>query len=509
LKNPHSLTRRQFLHGASLTALTLLGVRSLADADAAPTVVSTPSGQLSGLMSGGARAFLGVPFAQPPVGPLRFKPPIKAAPWTGVRDATQFGPEAMQPGAGHQKSEDCLYLNVWAPESPGPHPVFLWVHGGGFTGGGTADPLFNGSRFARNGIVCVTTAYRLGVFGFLDAEELLGQNYAGSGNNGLIDIMAALQWIQDNIAAFGGDPSRVTVGGESAGAKLTDILMGVPVAQGLFHQAVSQSGGAERVSPEKAAGALADRYAAIWKQQTGMDSTALAGAPADLLITAQEELLRTWPQHFPLRPEVDGITLPRLPVETVAAGNTRGKRLLIGTNRDESALFIGPHPTGAKASDLGNISLDAFEKVFANYQTVYPSLTPEQLLIRAVTAEEYWVPSTRLLQAHLLGGGDAWLYRFDCAPSSGEYAGFAYHSFDLGFVWESKHVLPDPVEGPLARTMHLAWAAFIHGRSPSAPQLPAWPQYTQSNHATMILNAQSDVEIDPQKSELALWQGVM
>lgn len=510
-----SLTRRQFFHGVGLTAMTLLGGRAVAADDAAPRRapapcrVSAPCGQLSGRSQGGVHAFLGVPFAQPPIGPWRFLPPVKAMPWTGVRDATRFAPEAMQSVSYPHQSEDCLYLNVWTPSGPGFYPVFLWVHGGGYTGGSTADPLCDGAKFAQNGIVCVTTAYRLGVFGFLDVGGLLGSAYAGSANNGLRDVMAALQWIQENIAAFGGDPRQVTVGGESAGAKLTDTLMGVPAARGLFHQTVSESGGAERVASEDAARALAEGYAAIWKRQTGKPVAALADAPAELLIAAQQELLNTWPQHFPLRPEVDGETLPRLPVKTVAAGNTRGKRMLIGTNHDESALFIGPHPSAITASDLGNLPLSQFEPTLARYADIYPDLTPQQRMIRAVSAEEYWVPSMRLLDAHLQGGGEAWRYRFDDAPSSGDLAGLAYHSRDLGFVWASQQNLNDPGEAPLTQQIHGAWSAFIHGHAPAAPGLPVWPRDTQRDPATMLLDRQSRVERAPQNAELALWNGLL
>jgi para-nitrobenzyl esterase len=156
----------------------------------------------------------------------------------------------MQVGeAGVQHSEDCLCLNLWAPESRGPHPVFVWIHGGGFTGGHAFEPTYDGTEFAREGIVLITVGYRLGVFGFLDLESVLGATYAGSANNGLRDLIAALAWVRENVADFGGDPGRVTIGGESAGAKLTDILMGTPSASTLFHQMISESGGAERVWP--------------------------------------------------------------------------------------------------------------------------------------------------------------------------------------------------------------------------------------------------------------------
>ena len=196
-------------------------------------VVKTRSGDLRGETVDGVRVFRGIPFAQPPVGELRFRPPVEVKPWTGVRPAIRFAPEAMQPAeVGIARSEDCLYLNVWAPEGKGPFPVFVWIHGGGFTGGRATAPIFDGAGFARDGVVLVTVAYRLGVFGFMDLGPVLGGAYAGSGNNAMRDLVAALRWVQGNIAAFGGDPGRVTVGGESAGAKATAALMAIPEAQG-------------------------------------------------------------------------------------------------------------------------------------------------------------------------------------------------------------------------------------------------------------------------------------
>ena len=203
---------------------------------AAGPMVKTPLGELRGAMvQGGVRVFKGVPFAQPPVGELRFRPTLAAKAWTGVRSATAFQSVAVQTNGGAvEGSEDCLYLNVWAPAGAGPFPVYVWIHGGGYTGGSAIAPVFDGAEFAREGVVLVTVAYRLGVFGFLDVGPLLGPEYAGSGNNAIRDLVMSLKWVQENIAAFGGDRERVTIGGESAGAKATAALMGIREARGYF-----------------------------------------------------------------------------------------------------------------------------------------------------------------------------------------------------------------------------------------------------------------------------------
>jgi para-nitrobenzyl esterase len=504
------MNRREFVAAGAAAALAVRGRRLFGQSAAAVNggLIQTPLGALRGSVIDGVRVFRGVPFAEPPVGALRFKPPVKVKPWAQERGASLFPAVAMQDGEGDvAKSEDCLYLNVWSVPGAEALPVFVWVHGGGFTGGSSFAPIFDGTEFAKAGVVVVTVAYRLGVFGFLDMEPLLGAEYAGSGNNAVRDLICALEWVRENIEAFGGDPKRVTVGGESAGAKLTDVLMGVPKAQGLFAQMISESGGAERVWPKGNAEAVARGFGEAW----GRSSESLKTAPADSLINAQVRFVASWPQHFPLRMEVDGSLIPRLPVETIASGAVSGTRLLIGTNRDESALFVGAHPQKVTAADLGNVPLAKFEEVFAGYRAVYPNLSEEQLRIRALTAEEYWVPSVRVADAQVKGGGTAWMYRLDFAPVSGRMKGEAYHSEDLGLVWDkpNEEITNVVAERVLAKQMHAAWVAFIKGGTPGAEGLPVWPQYTSDERETMVFSTVSRVETRPQEAELRLWDGVM
>ncbi len=516
----HTLTRRQFL---STTALATLALRTPLRALAAPTpiTVRTASGTLRGEQSAGVNAFRGVPFAEPPVGPLRFRPPVPVKPWntesrstesrSGERDATRFAASAMQtdePGIDH--SEDCLYLNLWAPAGKGPFPVYVWIHGGGFIGGHAFEPMYDGAMLAQQGILCISVAYRLGVFGFLDLEPLLGADYAGSANNALRDLIAALQWIHENIEAFGGDPARVTIGGESAGAKLTDILMGVPSAQPLFQQMISESGGAERVWTRTQSEAVAHGFADVWRAQSGNDP--LLTAPAGALIQAQSKFIETWPQHFPLRCQIDGALVPLRPVESIAAGSSRGKRLLIGTNRDESAAFLGPHPQKDPGpADLGNLSPADFAGAFRKYREVSPQMTDEQLRIRAVTAEEYWIPSLRAADAHLKGGGTAFVYRLDFAETGGYLRGYAFHSLDVRMVWDrpSKEAENSAAEADLALQMHHAWTAFLRGETPAALGVPAWPEYNATTRPTMVFDTENHVEQKPQEAELRLWDGIL
>ena len=506
------LSRRNFLSASALTALAFRSGRLLALAPA-PVTVRTPHGPLVGEEADGVRIFRGVPFAQPPVGSLRFRPPVAMKPWSTPRKATQFAPAAMQTSTSAiPRSEDCLYLNVWAPAAKGPHPVYVWIHGGGFTNGRSFDPMFDGSMLAREGIVCVTIAYRLGVFGFLELEPLLGRSYAGSANNGVRDIMAALQWVQRNIESLGGDPGRVTLGGESAGAKLTCTLLGVSSARELFQQGFSESGGGERVATQQQSEQVAHAFGEQWKAGTGKPLAALTTAPAASLLPVQVRFMREWPHHFPLRPRLENDLLPRMPVEGMASGLSRGRRLLIGTNLQESAFFLGPHPEhDPTAANVGNLPLPQFLAVERRYKQVDPAMTEAERRIRALTAEEYWVPSVRAANAQVTGGGTAWMYRLDFHEGSGRMGPYAFHSLDLRLVWDrpSASAADPEAEAKLARTMHEAWCAFLRGHAPAANGLPAWPEYNASRRPTMVFNTQSRVENKPNEAELRLWDGVM
>lgn len=506
-------SRRRFLSTAGLAALALRSRPLHALADATPAIVHTPLGTLVGENNGGVQQFRGVPFAEPPIGPLRFRPPVKIKPWTGQRDATRFGASPMQSDElGIRHSEDCLYLNIWTPAGSGPFPVYVWIHGGGFTGGHAFESMYDGAEITKEGVLCISVDYRLGIFGFLDLGPLLGAEFAGSANNAMRDLIMALEWIQENISAFGGDPSRVTVGGESAGAKLTDILMGIPSAQGLFHQMISESGGAERVWTKAQSRTVAHAFGDEWRTLTGKDASTVLDAPADELIKAQWQFITAWPQHFPLRCQVDGALIPLRPIESIAAGAGRGKRLLIGTNRDESALFIGPHPRkDPVAGDIGNLQAADFSKIYARYHEVYPKMTDEQLRIRAVTAEEYWIPSVRVADALVKSGGAVWMYRLDFSETGGFFRGLAFHSLDVQLVWNRPSSVAENAvaEADLAHQMHQAWTTFLHGEIPSAPQVPPWPQYDSASRPTMVFDTQNHVEMKPQEAELRLWDGIL
>lgn len=505
------MNRRQFVVGSAATMAWTRWAHAAEAAAASGLEVEAPCGALRGELREGVRVFRGVPFAEPPVGRLRFHPPRRMKRWSGVREATKFAAAPVQPDAKEvAQSEDCLYLNVWAPENVSkPLPVFVWIHGGGFTGGYSFESMYDGAGFARDGVVCVTIAYRLGALGFLDMAPLLGGSYAGSANNALRDVIAALEWVQRNIAAFGGDPQRVTVGGESAGAKLTDLLMGVPEAEPLFAQMISESGGAERIWPRPRAEEIARGFGAMWSAKKGRTIGELKDADPHAIIEVQQRLMREWPAHFPLRAEIDGKLIRQAPLMTIREGSTHGKRLLLGTNRDESAMFLGPHPAkDPAAKDLGNMTVEEFRPIAQRYAEFYPEMDPETRRIRSVTAEEYWLPSVRVAEAHVTGGGTAFVYRLDYREPGGRYPGLAFHSLDVRFVWEhlAKVNVSDD-DRRFARAVHRAWVAFIKGEAPQADGLPEWPEYTLKTRSTMLLDRVSRVQDGPQAEELAAWRG--
>jgi para-nitrobenzyl esterase len=495
MTNPIAQPSRRVLLG-------LLAAPLLARAAAAsePAVeVTTRSGTLAGTQQDGVRSFRGIPYAAPPVGKLRFRPPAPVAPWSGVRPALAFAPAAIQPPApdapGLPTSEDCLYLNVWAPAEGTGHPVFVWLHGGGNTAGTTQSRLLDGTSFARDGVVCVTVGYRLGAFGFLDLGAVLGPDYAGSGCNGLRDQAQALAWVRDNIAAFGGDPARVTLGGQSAGAKDVCALLAAPSATPLFQRAIVESGSGQTVFTPAEGEKVARRFAA-----------AAGASPLDLpaarILAAEQAVLADSPVDFPFRPVMDQAFLPRRPVDAVAGGSAANIPLLLGSAADESVLFL---PDPAKAAQdippslLSNLPADAFAAQAAPYAATLPELSAAERHWRMLTAEEYWIPTLRMAEAQVDAGGSAWMYRFDVPAESGPYAGHAVHASELPSVWDRP--------GAALPVMHAAWVRFIAGNPPGADGLPHWPHFDTGERQTMIFDAKPHVAADPRGDERRLWLG--
>ena len=378
-------------------------------------LVKLPEGMIRGRIGDGIAVFRAIPYAAPPTGSLRFAPPQRAAPWQGVRDATAYAPAPIQSdpmfGASAAeylgtvtRSEDCLYLNIVAPESPGPHPVFVWIHGGGNESGAASQmPAANGI-FARDGIVQVTIGYRVGMLGFLELGTLLGERYRGSGNNGLKDIVAGLKWVRRNIHLFGGDPRRVTLGGESAGAKNTLSIMAAPAARGLFNQVIVQSGG-ETLHTLAAAEKIGGSVGSLM-QGAGRRPEALLTMTADEILALQTKFKATYDRPWPFRSVIDGQFLLRSLLAAIKAGAGDHTAMLIGTNRDESIIFLDRSLVGKPLSqqEVANQEIAEAAPIFAKYRSAYPKLSDIALRVRFLSAAEYWVASAAIATAHELRG---------------------------------------------------------------------------------------------------------
>jgi len=505
-----------------------------AGADGAPVVVPTRHGDLVGAWHDGIARFAGVPFAAPPVGDLRFRPPAPPEPWQGERDASSFSPispqnpslmDALFGGESETWSEDCLYLNVWTP-APGARagrPVMVWIHGGGFEMGSGSSPLYHGESFARDGVVLVSINYRLGAVGFLELGDL-DPAEAGSGNVGLLDQVAALEWVRDNIAAFGGDPDNVTIFGESAGAMSVSLLLSMPTARGLFHKAIAESGAAS--AAKSPAHAAADTREFL--EAAGLSSVAeLRAAPVEQLLTAHATMAGARiadpegviqkhgnPLAFlSFRPVADGREVPADPVAAVAAGAAAGVPLIIGTNREEWKLFALMTPAATSDEMLtqrvGLVTDDPGTALEA-YRQEHPDAGFGDLEGAVLTDVVFRIPAVRLADAQA-AHAPVFQYRFDWrSPAWGGMIGAA-HAVEIPFVFDlvedhRLHVFVGP-EAPrsLARAMHEAWIAFARDGVPAADGLPTWPTVDGDGRPVVLLDTGSTLALDPEGATRRFW----
>ena len=491
--------------------------------------VTTTSGTVRGRPSGPVAAFLGIPYAAPPFGDLRFAAPAPPEPWTGVRDATSYGPTAVKgvypPPLDRLMpepvvaGEQVLNLNVWTPDPDAPGlPVLVWIHGGAFVLGSGAVPVYDGTAFARDGVVTVTINYRLGADGFL----LFGDG--GPENRGLLDQVAALEWVRDNIAAFGGDPDQVTIAGESAGAMSAACLMTVDGARGLFRRAVLQSGAGDFALRPETAGTVARHLAE--RLQVPLTREGLAAVPLDALVEAQGALTREvratpdptrWGElvlhSMPFEPVVDGAVLPALPRDAVAAGAGADVDVLVGSNRDEHRLFLVPsglvdHVT----EDLLRLVLAGYrlpaERALAAYRAPAPDASPGELLADVATDWFYRVPAVRLAEARAGGPGRTYVYEF--AWPSPQFDGRlgSCHALEIAFVFdllaapENQPLAGDAPPQRLADEMHRAWVSFVCTGD------PGWAPYDPASRPVQVFDQPSALVADPRPEQLAVWAGV-
>ena len=394
----------------------------------------------------------------------------------------------------------------------------VYIHGGGFVIGSASDPLFDGTSFAtQHDLVVVTCTYRLGLLGFLYLGDLAGHAYA-QGNAALLDQIAALQWVQDNIAAFGGDPDQVTIMGESAGAMSIGNLLAIPAARGLFQRAILESGASTSILLTREQATSITQAVLKKLDLPASHVQALTEMPAETLLTVQDEVDREWGGMEAFAPVIDGVTLPNHPLELIAQGAGLPVPLLVGTNRDEWRLFtvlLGGNMEEVKA-DLSQTFGTAIGHIHEIYTQGRSDHAPELAWIDMQGDRLFRMPALRQAEVQVRQGAPVWMYRFDWAsPTLGEQLG-ACHGIELPFVWKSLHnplaqfLLGDAIAEiePLVNRIHATWATFIRTGNPNTAALPDWPRYDLTHRTTMLLNEVSQVVDDPQAELLPLWENV-
>ncbi|MEU1526466.1 carboxylesterase family protein [Nocardia rhamnosiphila] len=480
--------------------------------------IRATAGTVLGRWENAVAVFRGIPYAQPPFGALRFKAPAPARSWEGLRDTSTFGPPVPQagfatpmPGGAGDRAADCLTLNIWTPH-PGAAglPVMVWIHGGGYQEGTSANPHADGATLAGSGVVVVSLNYRVGVEGF---AHIIG----APANRGILDQAAALRWVQDNIAAFGGNPGNVTVFGQSAGAGCIAALLAMPTAAGLFRRAIPQSVPGTFFSPELAAAVSTAIAAEAGTRATVED---LAGVDPRALIDAKNTILEKMPAFVdawgpmaltptPFSPVVDGEVLPEAPWPALAAGAARGIDLLVGHTRDEYRLFntqLGIEMTDEQVNEaLGWLAPEPDGN--RRYRDSYPEATPAELYELVHSDWLFRMPTVHLADAQHTGGGSAWLYEL-CWSFNREQG--ASHSLDFLLVFGTLHpdevrahrsAHPDAADQVTAVSQHMRtdWLNFAtHGN-------PGWPQYTPAGHTTRVYGTEPATRPYPEEPSRRVW----
>jgi para-nitrobenzyl esterase len=503
------------------------------------TKVATSLGEINGFMSEqSVVAFLGIPYAQPPTGDLRFAPPVPLDSFGGPLNAFEFGPACPQPEIephptmNSKMDEDCLTLNIWTPAADDrARPVMFWIHGGGFTYESSGDLIYNGARLAARGdVVVVGVEYRLGAMGFSYFEDV-----PGSGNAGLLDQVLALRWVQEHIEAFGGDPNNVTIFGESAGSYSVLSLMGMPEAEGLFHKGIGQSGGTLSTRQTDTARSVTD----LLYEYSGTKTLAeLRSLSWQEVVQAQDEVLgHSMSSDLIYSPVIDNVVFNEAPLHAIAKGSSAHVPLLVGTTKDETRYYMVDIPvlstplftpmTLMTAVPFYRRAIPPGKTVFhatSLYQkTHFESISkPNHVALALLTDIHLRLPTLRNAEAQLNHQPqNVFVYRFDWAPPSPEYPGLelgAMHGAELGFVFGYPEGWPEIYgnsvvpKGLLDQIMD-AWIAFAKTGNPNHGSIPTWQPYNLQSRPTMLFNTDGDtassvVENDPDGKTRAFWDGV-
>jgi para-nitrobenzyl esterase len=509
------------------------------------SVIEIAQGKLRGTFEQDIYSFKGIPYGGPTGGKNRFHPPVPAEPWRGIRDATCFGQACWQPldvspgtfdlfgvAGTSQMGEDCLVLNIWTPglNDNDKRPVMVWLHGGGFfSGSGDHLPFYNGASLARTGnVVVVSINHRLGVFGFLNLEGLLGDEYAGSGNAGMLDIVQALQWVKDNIAVFGGNPANVTIFGESGGGAKVTTLLAMPAAKGLVHRAISESGPGLKERDAEDATRVARDYLNAFNLQPSQVGR-LHEMRTDMIFAGWASLRPTigMPMgHF--APVVEGKVLPAHPFDPVAAPSAAGVPLMIGTNKDEMTFMMMKQPQLRtcsenilhdeliqRFSDKAGVwvASDKIDTLIATYHRTRPEATPYDILV-AISSDRMRIGAVRVAERKTAASpAPVYMYLFTWeSPFDGGVLR-SCHTVEMPFVFNNVDppcglIGNGPDRFALAKKVSSAWVAFARNGNPGHPGLPLWPAYTTEKRATMIFDVECKTVEDPRAEERKAWTGI-
>ncbi len=487
------------------------------------SIVETTSGTVRGISTADLQIFKGIPYAASPVGARRWMPPTPVESWTGVRNATEFGaacpqtPDELEISTDTPMDEDCLTLNIWTPAADdASRPVLVWIHGGGFSWGTARNDLYDGAQFARRGdIVVVTIQYRIGAFGWLHLKEMGDEPYATSGNNGLLDQIAALQWVHENVALFGGDPHNVTVVGESAGGISIGAMLASPLADGMIDKAILQSGSPGLVATE----AWANDVAASFMEFAEVDTIdALHALTTDEILAAMEELFSSNFSDTAFHPVIDGNVIPFAPTQHLATNGRAEMPIMLGWTLDEARywLYYLPEldrfPLSYSEPWLSGISGGRADEIIATYQESRPNYSDAQIGLALVGDVAFRMPAVRLAEALSKRGAPVYLYQFELESplENGRFG--SPHAIDTPFTFHNLNAVgaedlidKNPAYVPVADQVQDTWIAFVRSGNPNHAALPSWPIYDTITRATMRFDFESRVENDPFSAEREVW----
>ncbi|MEK6406087.1 MAG: carboxylesterase family protein [Acidobacteriota bacterium] len=462
--------------------------------------IKVDGGLVSGTAADGVRSFKGIPFAAPPVGELRWKAPRPVVTWTGVRQCDAFGPQCPQapyPSTSmyysppQKQSEDCLYLNVWTAAKPSDkRPVMVWIHGGALTRGSGANRVYDGTALAKKGVVLVTINYRVGPLGYLAHPELTAESpQHSSGNYGVLDQIAALKWVQKNIAAFGGDPNRVTIFGESAGSWSVNVLVASPLARGLFHRAIGESGGSfgpgTYLKEDRNALPSAEKVGAAFAKAAGADSIkALRALPAEKII----DVFNNDPEgkKFRTQPNVDGWVLPDEIRNIFAKGKQNDVPVIVGSNANEMTTLTVPASVPKTIEDYRKRVDPQYRDMIKEFDALYPVKSEEDIAgayLGSMRDTAFTLPMRTWARMTSTGRSKAYLYFFTRVPPNpnSKYLG-AYHASEIAYVFNNlnrQNAALQDIDFKLADVMSNYWVNFATTGDPNGKGLPRWAPYSE------------------------------